>query len=1566
MENKFTRIDFDGAKARKALEGAQTVPAADLATSHVSGLAKPVLGVSAPPSAPKGKVTPLPREPMPTPLIDKIDDAIYNALDYLRTKLVRGSDRPPSRIAAPLAPAAVEPLETTDGILVRAPRARSFDALGYRVDFAPPSGFEATPAREHAARVRVQRGADRVKTAELAQRFEAFNALIEDNFAALELLAQNPSTMTVKTARQVLARIESMAEAYARMIGPIRAAEATAGIPVLAREFAAATRGLSDGDVLPPNAAALVIPLEDGTMHEFVNRLHQEALSEIGRKDAGASANMTVAVGDGRAERSVRLTDLSERRLVAGGRILSPAFKALVEAMRRSKDDPIGTLILQDHQFWGHFALGSHSAEVYANFLPADEGGMIRVRYQEWGDGYDNKTRLYYIARILQKTGFHVVQDNGLLNAVVDKDHAAQTPDQMTDTFALVVQALHATVGVDFALPLLVQGTKTSAEAGARIDQWVDVVLGEGTLPFYVNDAHSKMIRGWSDYQADAREREDLRTALNRTLARLGISEIPSAETMGQRTIDRFFNAPIEEAIARGQLRVTTSGDVESVPGYDPLLELGRRMPRETAAAARMAEVVSSLDPGLFRFTAVGSLGALTVERAERRLEPDSIVVLYALRDPISGQVGFAEAWTSDLRPDSLPRRLGTAELFARLGEQGYAVAPFEPSDRPAGLEHFVELLSSPPAPDRALGRRTQGLAASPAHGRPVLARVTYDKEKAARGGFIFVAPYTTPDDLEAIRHSKAVITTSGGLLSHASITTREMGIPAAILPRAEWSAIGAAFESPQFERPWNADGVVARSALSSARAPLPENALVRLDPATGVVEIYSESVAVPLLAAQRALERYDATQDGRSLERWLKTRLGDAGMPRDQKRILAREVLDGLATRALARPEAAAELAALYGALPRSDGYLRSAIEETADALLDDALRSAAALLGEQKAAVDQAVSVEAVERAARAGEARAVRAAAIAEALRRPASRLTETTAAAAALAKQASSRARALLAADVAELSAHALEVPNATVEVLPRLKAAIAKGRRRGLDPAVLAVWEKRAAELEARRETAMRAAAPIALPLSSVLDMDAPRVGGKGAKLGEIAQIVALAGGEVPPGLALTADAYREFLRETGIAERLEHFAADERLSPEERAERARRLILGAPLTADAGVGRAIIEALRAQHLDGAMLAVRSSAVDEDGAEAAFAGAGDTHLYVSAEDLLPHVREIWASLWNPRALLYRRTKGLTTTHLAQAVVVQAMVDSEVSGVAFTADPVTGDTSRPIVNAAFGLGEGVVSGRVAPDQYVVGKALGREILPPMIADKKLAILRAADGRGTAERRMPAQWRRRRAMTPVKLELLNTVARSLENHFGYPLDIEYAFVENKLYILQARPVTNAPVAEPAPEPTAATAHEGARLMFVCTGNTCRSPMAERLAKDALAREGLPHFEVLSRGLAVAESGEPISAHARAALRAVGSNGDGHFALALETSDAIWADVILTMTRAQADELLRRYPGAKGKVFTLGEYSGVGGDIADPYGSDAGAYRATAAQISAAVDAAVDRAASAAPASR
>ncbi len=581
----------------------------------------------------------------------------------------------------------------------------------------------------------------------------------------------------------------------------------------------------------------------------------------------------------------------------------------------------------------------------------------------------------------------------------------------------------------------------------------------------------------------------------------------------------------------------------------------------------------------------------------------------------------------------------------------------------------------------------------------------------------------------------------------------------------------------------------------------------------TGALEAFPGGSSAALLDAAAALERYDADRDGNSLAAWLLKRGRGPALTPEQKEVLASEALNGLAQRALSRPEAAGALGLARAALVEAG--LAALAEKVGGRAFVALHNEALYTISETRMQMERAQSIESVDRLRAQAGALAARLGALAQALGRPKDELSRLGVLASGVEKTAADRSAVLLAEDVAELQEHARRYPTATIEALPLIKAAIAKAKRRGLSSILVGRWEAQVRALEVAREASLRAHKPLVLPLSDIIDADVGAVGGKAAKLGEIAAVVEAAGGHVPQAVAPTVHAYRAFLREAGINERLEAVASDKALSPEIRSARARRLIMEgvlsvpgenggigrrAALTAEAGVGKAIMDSLQFAGLTDTMLAVRSSAVDEDGAEAAFAGAGDTHLYVSPDEVLPNVQEIWASVWNGRSLFYRESKGFSTANLAQALVIQEMVDAEIAGVAFTQDPVTGDTSRLIVNSAFGLGEGVVSNRVTPDQYVVGKDLGIEVLPPIIGDKKLAIVRSPDGKGTVEKKMPPEWRRRRSMTPEKLVLLNKVAVALERHFGFGLDLEYAFVGDKLYILQARAITSA-AANPAP---------------------------------------------------------------------------------------------------------------------------------------------------------------------
>ncbi len=303
-------------------------------------------------------------------------------------------------------------------------------------------------------------------------------------------------------------------------------------------------------------------------------------------------------------------------------------------------------------------------------------------------------------------------------------------------------------------------------------------------------------------------------------------------------------------------------------------------------------------------------------------------------------------------------------------------------------------------------------------------------------------------------------------------------------------------------------------------------------------------------------------------------------------------------------------------------------------------------------------------------------------------------------------------------------------------------------------------------------------------------------GGKGANLGEMTQ----AGLPVPQGFCVTVSAYQAFLEKTdlSIAIRDEfHEINPENLAQiSSMAANIRRMIESQPfpeLIADP-----ILAAYEAFGIDEVPVAVRSSATAEDLEDASFAGQHDTYLNVRGEAaLLDHVRKCWASLWTDRAVTYRTNNGIDHLNVFVSVVVQAMVNAEISGIMFTAHPQTLNQRKVFIEFAWGLGEAIVSGLVTPDEYLVEK-LGHHICSQKLGEKAMMIV--YDGRdGTLEKEVSIQRREMYTLNDTHIQELVSLANIIEHHYGRPMDTEWAYRDGELYLLQARPITTESIRPP-----------------------------------------------------------------------------------------------------------------------------------------------------------------------
>jgi len=298
--------------------------------------------------------------------------------------------------------------------------------------------------------------------------------------------------------------------------------------------------------------------------------------------------------------------------------------------------------------------------------------------------------------------------------------------------------------------------------------------------------------------------------------------------------------------------------------------------------------------------------------------------------------------------------------------------------------------------------------------------------------------------------------------------------------------------------------------------------------------------------------------------------------------------------------------------------------------------------------------------------------------------------------------------------------------------------------------------------------------------------DAALAGGKGASLGEMTQ----AGIPVPPGYVILSDAFERFIGETKLSAEIDsillhHVNHEDINTVESASEKLKALILRAEMPKDIAVE--IMNNFK--KLGAKFVAVRSSATAEDSSAAAWAGQLDSFLNTTEDKLLEKVKHCWASLFTPRAIFYRFEKGLHTTKISVAVVVQKMVNSEKSGIAFSVHPVTQDYNQLIIEGGLGLGEAIVSGTVTPDSYIIEKE-PRRLIEKNISEQGKGLYRK-EGGGNEWKELGQAGSEQKLSDEQVMELTEIVL-GIENHYGFPCDIEWAHEGNKFYITQSRPIT------------------------------------------------------------------------------------------------------------------------------------------------------------------------------
>ncbi|MDD2483141.1 MAG: phosphoenolpyruvate synthase [Candidatus Shapirobacteria bacterium] len=301
------------------------------------------------------------------------------------------------------------------------------------------------------------------------------------------------------------------------------------------------------------------------------------------------------------------------------------------------------------------------------------------------------------------------------------------------------------------------------------------------------------------------------------------------------------------------------------------------------------------------------------------------------------------------------------------------------------------------------------------------------------------------------------------------------------------------------------------------------------------------------------------------------------------------------------------------------------------------------------------------------------------------------------------------------------------------------------------------------------------------------------VGGKGANLGEMYNL----GIPVPNGFVVTVSAYFKFVKDNNLKPKIENILkttdVDQPDQLETASKRIRELIKKSPISQELSID--IMKAYKKLSDFGGLkdvaVAVRTSATAEDSSDASFAGQGDTFLNVVGEtNVLHRVRDCWSSLFTSRSIFYQVKKHYDHFKIGVAVPIQKLVDSEISGICFTANPVTNEKNQVIVETIWGLGEYIVQGVVTPDQHIIDKNTWK-IISENHVEQKTQLIRSKTHE-TNEVIVPKSKQNKKKIDTAMAIKVAKIGQKLHNHYGKPQDIEFAIDRGKLYIVQTRPIT------------------------------------------------------------------------------------------------------------------------------------------------------------------------------
>jgi len=718
--------------------------------------------------------------------------------------------------------------------------------------------------------VELRRGPD--APSEVGAWFSALDRLLSGSSELSGALAASAAAPRARDGLGAASAVEGLA-ALSRKLGTSES-ELRPVVKAVA-EVREALKGLGDDTPLPKGAVEKVYALDAPSLNRYSELMRQAALESAGPKGR-FPANSLVSFKRGGTALEAAFLDVADTPHVRDGRVVSPPLWALLEARIGDAGEPPDT-VLSGSRIW----LRRGTADLFADFSAGGGGGTVRLRCLSPGGTTMEQARFYFLTRALFEAGFAVSVENGNLVALLSGERLKLDPAERVERFATAWKAFAASERMTPALMKeFLRGSVSQDDNAERLDRLARIFAAEGDLPFLAGTHVDRLRKGTDAYLADNSRREALRAEMDKVLIAWGFGGFPAGVPIGQRTIHLYYNGVLEAGLASGELKMSKERVVRG-ERYSPLEGLAAKLrgglPPGAYSARRLA-------PVLARGRVLGRVGDYEAVQAQWRTDPDRWLLLRLLRHP-DGSVRALEAFAAG--PDAPLKSLKADAALGRLEELGVL---------PSAAAHASDTLPK--------GTQDRGAAAPAAFwaltlqpGPPVTARVTYDRARATQGDSIFLTPYVSAGDREAVRRCRALVTTAGG--PQAAILAGISGIPALDLGQAEWSeGSGLRVEQTVFGPPKNYQGVVLRPAAQRRWLAVRDGDALRLDPERGLVEFLDPNKQEALVRLDGALKAYDRGADIQALAMWAKGQLTAPDMAPEERRQLGDALVSEMRSR--------------------------------------------------------------------------------------------------------------------------------------------------------------------------------------------------------------------------------------------------------------------------------------------------------------------------------------------------------------------------------------------------------------------------------------------------------------------------------------------------------------------------------------------------------------------------------------------------------------------------------------------------------------------------------------------